>query len=110
MDPNATPNTMPEPQPIAQAAPTPPVVPTPVTAAPPAAAPAAAGPAWAQYMGQIVRSQDGTCWLVEADGRHWIETGGIYESLVHNKGAQVFNLAQPDLDKIPEIKGSNATA
>lgn len=68
----------------------------------------AAEPAWAQYVGQIVRWEDGTSWLVKNDGRHWIADGGTYQAL-EAKGSKVFNLAADELDKIPDIKDSKAT-
>lgn len=71
--------------------------------------PAANSPAWAQYVGHIVRWEDGTSWLVKEDGRHWIPDGGVYQAL-EAKGATVFNLSSAELDAIPDIKDSHATA
>lgn len=65
--------------------------------------------AWAKYVGHIVRWEDGTSWLVKDDGRHWIPDGGVYQAL-EQKGSQVFNLSAPELDAIPDIKDSHATA
>ena len=64
---------------------------------------------WEQYMGNIVRWSDGTSWLVEEDGRHWIPTGGDYICFQEYYGAQVFNLSSAQLDAIPDITGDHAT-
>jgi hypothetical protein len=64
---------------------------------------------WSKYIGHIVRWEDGTSWLVKEDGRHWIADGGTYQAL-EKKGSQVFNLPSKELDQIPDIKGSHATA
>jgi hypothetical protein len=77
----------------------------PSTAAP-ATPPAAAPIAWEQYLGHIVRWEDGTTWFVLRDGRHWIPDEKAYNALTAT-GAQVFNLAAPQLDAIPDIKGSH---
>lgn len=82
---------------------------TPAPSAAPAPVATPASPAWAQYVGHIVRWEDGTSWLVENDGRHWIPDGGTYVAL-QQKGAQVFNLPADQLDQIPDIKGSQAHA
>jgi hypothetical protein len=66
-------------------------------------------PAWSQYVGHIVRWKDGTSWLVKEDGRHWVPDGGVYQAL-EAKGAKVFNLSSQELDAIPDIKDSHATA
>ncbi len=63
---------------------------------------------WAQYMGHIVRWTDGTSWLVDLDGRHWIPTGGDFNCFTGNFGASVYNLTAPQLDAIPDITGDHA--
>lgn len=68
-----------------------------------------AAPAWSQYIGHIVRWEDGTSWLVKEDGRHWIPDGGVYQAL-EQKGSQVFSLNAAELDTIPDIKDNHATA
>ena len=62
---------------------------------------------FSQYIGHIVRWQDGTSWLVRPDGRHWIPTGGDYLCFAA-QGSQVFNLSASHLDAIPDITGSHA--
>lgn len=64
---------------------------------------------WAQYIGHIVRREDGVSWYVKEDGRHWIPDGGTFVAL-EKKGAKVFNLPKEERAKIPDIKGINATA
>jgi hypothetical protein len=61
---------------------------------------------WEQYVGHIVRWEDNTTWFVLRDGRHWIPDGQTYQKLINAK-AQVFNLQAPQLDAIPDIKGSH---
>lgn len=90
--------------------PTPTPAPTePVAGAPAPSAAQVSSPTWAQYVGHIVRWEDGTSWYVQNDGRHWIPDGGTYVAL-QQKGAQVFNLPADQLDQIPDIKGSQAHA
>ena len=72
----------------------------------PTAAPAAQPCPWEQYLGHIVRWEDGTTWFVLRDGRHWIPDGQTYQKLINAK-AQVFNLTAPQLDAIPDVKGSH---
>ena len=80
----------------------------PTTPVDPAAQPTTTAPVcpWEQYLGHIVRWEDGTTWFVLRDGRHWIPDGKVYASLTAT-GAQVFNLGAPQLDAIPDVKGSH---
>lgn len=109
MDPTQNPVTEPSQTPQAPPAPVQPSAAAPAVAPAAApAAPAAAPVAWEQYVGHIVRWEDGTCWFVLRDGRHWIPDGDTYSKLTATK-AQVFNLAAPQLDAIPDIKGSHVS-
>lgn len=114
MDPTQNPVTEPSqtpqapPAPVQPSAAAPAVAPVLLPPSAPDAAPAAAPVAWEQYVGHIVRWEDGTCWFVLRDGRHWIPDGDTYSKLTATK-AQVFNLAAPQLDAIPDIKGSHVS-
>ena len=59
-------------------------------------------PGWNQFIGQIVQWEDGTCWYVQADGRHLIPDDGTLE-ILEQRGFKFITLSAEDLHAIPSI-------